>query len=128
MVLEHFQSLADDLIEDWGSDIIFTPKTHTDTYGGYTGTETNDTDDRIYTKAVPASLFSRVYNMRPFGNVENGTSYIIVKSEVIFESGVDYDVLWNSGTYTFDSKQELGHFENIDLGNAFQVVTLKKQV
>ena len=128
MVLEHFQDLVSDLIDDWGSDIIFTPKTHSDTYGGYSGSESNNTTDRITTKGLPVNLLSRSFALESFGNVEEGTSFVAIPAETDLESGTDYDVSWNGQTYELDKISKRGNFENITYNNAFKVVTLKKQI
>lgn len=120
--------MVSDLIESWGTDIVFTPITHTNTYGGYSGSEANNTTDRITTKAFPVNMLVRNFDMQKFANVEDGTSLVGIKAETQLVSGTDYNVSWNGQTFNLDGISQRGNFENITYSSAFKVVTLKKQV
>ena len=128
MVLEHFQSLADDLIEDWGSDIVFTPQTQSDTRGGYAGSETDNTTDRITTKGITVNLLSRAFELANLGNVEDGTALVAVPAKTNIVSGTEYVVTWAGQTHNLDTISVRGNYENITYNGAFKVVTLKKQI
>jgi len=124
-IISNFKEQVNNIIDDFGSDITFTPISKSSTYGGYAGSESESTANAITTKAIPSTLISRQWVYQKFGDAEEGTSRVIIKEEVSLTSGTEYKVTWKGLSWDLLSIQDRGHIQN---DSAFKVVTLKKQI